>query len=1309
MLQNNSNFKIKSPQAFHYKKIWRFFKLGKSYKWKRFWCPREGNLNLSDGGYLYNPDSEWGKISNPDIVAFEAIIDVPCLVLLGEPGIGKSHSILEEHKDLEKLGNNTLLFELRSYGEDLFKDEKFLSWVENKYNFHLFIDDLDECMLRINNIPDILCRKFKKCKEYHNHLPKLRIACRTGVWPDNMEEGLKELWGKDNVKIYELAPLRRIDVIEAAEDNKLDPDSFSKEIQEKEAVPLAIKPITLNFLLNKYRKDGLLPANKTELYREGCRLLCEEQNKRRRGANLKGKFSVDHRMIIAGRIAAVMTFANKDAIWTETDQGNVPETDVKIEQLCKGSEFIDEQIDETLKITGLFSSCGVNHRRGWSHQTYKEFLAAWYLDQHKLSLAQIKSLLIHPDGKVVPQLYETVAWLANMKPEVFNEIIKIEPEILLRSDVADEKIREKLVSVLLKLYEEGNLLYDIRISGDYRKLSHPSMGAQLKPYLCDKNKNPAVMEAVINMARVCNLKILQNELVDIALDQCQAYEIRKDAARAITQIADDETKSKFKPLATGKAGDDPVDYLKGYGLLAVWPNYMTAKELFDNLTMPKLVIFGAPYQNFLSGNLVIHLQVADLPIALKWLKKQSLENITTYPFEQLSDSIILKTLDYLAYQDIMEVFAEFLIDRLRKFHGIIGENAILEFRTKLNNENRHHLVETILNMLSNPEEDLDYIFCRGTPLVIKEDITWIKQRSKSEKSEKRKLLWERLITILTKMYYDKKPDVLKRPKEKSEETNFDFITEKNIIILLNELKSGKLDTWGKFYKELTEKWGNIDKNTKLRVVKAIKNYMLNYEAPWDSADQQSLEAFKTYTIIHFLFQKAYDETYDISPDVWKKWAPTVIDSLVEIPAEDKEHIKIWKILYQNAPEEVINTLLYIINKINNHIALFCFIRKLTFCWDDKIIQILLGKGTDKKLPPNSMGILLGEVLTHKSKEAETFLKSLINTSLPASGEERDRAIVAASVLMMYAEDAGWSIIWPAIQKDVQFGREVMIKLACDIQYFDPYNKTLTRFKEDHLAELYIWINREFSTIIKTKDNTVGPEERVTLMGSFILRYIAYKGTYDGYEAVKKIYKELKEPDGFKWILTQAQKAMLNNTWALSPPKPEFIIELCSNKEKRLILSGNQLLDVLMESLERFQIKLQGKPTPAAIFLWNKDIRSWYKIDKKNLKQLKVNSDIEPLKKRKFSEEELKGRYKPDDIKKIKDCSIKCEDIYWPKEEIDLSDFVKLHLEDDLKGRIITDREPEIRRKHGSGKGERIDIQVRVATQDKVITVCNVKN
>jgi len=500
------------------------------YGWKRFWCPRSGSINLADGRYLSDPDTEWGKASNPDLVGLEAIADVPCLVLLGEPGIGKSRE-LENLKTLteQKICDSSQALELNlrsctNLKEDLFKDETFTDWLGGSYHLYLFLDSLDEGLLSIPALATGLIDELKKPK-YRNHINRLhlRLACRTFVFPAILEEGLKELWKEDYLAIYELAPLRRIDVIEAARKEGFSPDDFLKEVDQKGVVPLAIKPTTLRFLLNTYRRhNGQFPINKKryELFLKGCKLLCEEVSESRQASNRVGCLDSDQRLIIAARIAANTVLVNHLSIWTDVDYGNVTDEDVLLQTLCfdyekaHGREFkvTRESIKEVLD-TGLFSSRGL-HRMGWAHQTYAEFLAAWYLTQHEIPLEQITKLIFSSedsDHKLIPQLHETAAWLASMRLDVLQEIIKTNPDVLLQTDVPpDAGVRASIINNLLAQYEEGKLFDQGRNNyRHYAKLKHPGLPNQLRPYICDSNKQIDARDLAIDIAEVCEVSELQ--------------------------------------------------------------------------------------------------------------------------------------------------------------------------------------------------------------------------------------------------------------------------------------------------------------------------------------------------------------------------------------------------------------------------------------------------------------------------------------------------------------------------------------------------------------------------------------------------------------------------------------------------------------------------------------------------------------------------------------------------------------------------------------------------------------------------------
>ncbi|MFL6283683.1 MAG: hypothetical protein ACJ74Q_11140 [Pyrinomonadaceae bacterium] len=213
-----------------------------------------------------------------------------------------------------------------------------------------------------------------------------------------------------------------------------------------------------------------------------------------------GKLNAAQKMAVAGRIAAVTVIGQKDAVWTATDFGDVPEGDIKIEELAGGTELangepfeVDAAAVEAVIHTGLFTSRGVN-RLGWAHQTYAEFFTAWHLSQLEVTTEQALDLIVHPEdpeGKLVPQLHESAAWLAGMRPDVFQEIIQHEPKVLLQSDVAsaDPASRAALTAVLLKLYEEEREFdNDWFIGVRYHKLCHPSAADQLRPYVKDRER-----------------------------------------------------------------------------------------------------------------------------------------------------------------------------------------------------------------------------------------------------------------------------------------------------------------------------------------------------------------------------------------------------------------------------------------------------------------------------------------------------------------------------------------------------------------------------------------------------------------------------------------------------------------------------------------------------------------------------------------------------------------------------------------------------------------------------------------------------
>src|SRR5947207_11213645 len=77
---------------------------GKLLPWQRFWVPQGGKISAGDDGrgFLDDPEGEFGLSRNPDVVKIEALLQRPCVVLSGQPGIGKTvefNSLRERRAD----------------------------------------------------------------------------------------------------------------------------------------------------------------------------------------------------------------------------------------------------------------------------------------------------------------------------------------------------------------------------------------------------------------------------------------------------------------------------------------------------------------------------------------------------------------------------------------------------------------------------------------------------------------------------------------------------------------------------------------------------------------------------------------------------------------------------------------------------------------------------------------------------------------------------------------------------------------------------------------------------------------------------------------------------------------------------------------------------------------------------------------------------------------------------------------------------------------------------------------------------------
>jgi hypothetical protein len=285
---------------------------------------------------------------------------------------------------------------------------------------------------------------------------------------------------------------------------------------------------------------------------------------------------------------------------------------------------------------------------------------------------------------------------------------------------------------------------------------------------------------------------------------------------------------------------------------------------------------------------------------------------------------------------------------------------------------------------------------------------------------------------------------------------------------------------------------------------------------------------------------ASEEIFTLPQRIWRRWAPAILSYPLTGDTDGKIQESLIKIAYQNASDEIIETLLLLIDKENKEYSNIFIIRQIENLWDERLADSLLEKVRDTKLKPTCMGTILGYLLDHKSSGAKEFAESLVSSHNTFTGDERTKAVIAASELITRSEGAGWDTVWPAIQTDIDYSQAIIATVARD-HY--PMGKQLN-LKESQLADLYMHLARRYPYKEDPRHEgvfTPGPRDNIANFKEFILNQLKQSGTEEACEEIKRIAKEFPELDWLNWTLYDAQIVTRQKTW--KPLLPEEVIEL----------------------------------------------------------------------------------------------------------------------------------------------------------------------
>ncbi len=1334
------------------------------YNWNRRWIlqgTREDqatNLSaLAQRWFSTNSQTATNSFS------LEELSNIPIVILLGEPGIGKSSEIASyfHRASAEK---SQEIWKLQEYPpnnfREFFNQPQFASWNTGQSRLTIFIDAFDEGL----HPPVSLGRDLVETLSAHaEHLGSfhLRIACRTADWSEDTSVRLRKLFGEDSLITVELDALGQTEIVSAAHEHGIDAYQFLEQIEQQALAPLTLKPITLSDLLTLYQAGNeALPANRNALYHSMCRRLCEEHNQYRDEKDRQSNFTTDELFVEAARLAAIMLTTRQLTLWTLSSTKDLPDGAIAINELHHGSSA-EERLTRATLHTGFFVSKGPN-RLGWAHLSYAEYLAAFHMNSN-MPLPQIKSLLVHPDGnKVVPQLREVAAWITTMNPVFLDFVADLDSEVLIQSDliVEDTQIRETLTTILLDLYNR-EILIEIPFNSHirYRRLNHPRLATQLIDFVQDSTHNETSRYVAISIAYAGELQDAADGLVAMALDPNLEHNLRSHAAYVVARIGSETSKCLLKPLILGGELDFD-DQLKGAGLIATWPQHLTTTELFEALTPRKRENFGGNYSIFLRAEIFDNVDVTDLPIALHWAanfieKHTDAHHHIDFTMQGLIDEIVYRSWVNFDVPGIVQALANLILAKIAQYHPLFGsdrrqlEDQYQKVVDELEQDEtkRHRLLIETVNLVTNPDFKF-HVLRYSIPLLLDADLSWILSLLENEdKSIPRDTLL-RLIEAVFRRWNSnhmtemalamERTDVLyemfqqwfyvkldseyandlrqahKREQEReAQHQEIENRRQRQLIDppplmrleeVLNHCEQGEVKEWWRtniwlaandyggfsdWYGDIRQmpNWEQLDHITKERVLSLGVEFLFNTSPETEMHLGQYFSWRPTHAAYRILFL-LYDVGAEIPIAVLQRWMPAIVtfpDHFVR--TGHQRHNQFLAMMYENDGPGFRSCLRSFLDHWHTDLDIGIVENYLMrfdgFC-DDDLAQILVEYLDDPQIKPKHYASILNYLLQKHLpvaclRAADEFLKlhekyHIIMNQIPllcslrvdasvsklllarfiqaklkeASNSRTESARFAAILIVSPVHDNWWYSIWDVIQTDVDFGRKI-IETASEIHDDRRVARIGSQLPESEVADLYLWIAKQYPHEDDPELNGwVSPRHTVSDWRNSILNQLAERGTSEALVQLERIAETYPNLYQLKRLQKFLRDHLYKNSW--HPPQISDLLVLMDNNEKRFLQTDNQLLDLVIESLERLQKRLLGE-TPSAIDLWS---------------------------------------------------VVSSEEICRPMDENTLSNYVKRHLEQDLKERgIVVNREVEIRQKEG-GKGAAIgeipDLYVSAVSQ-----------
>jgi predicted MPP superfamily phosphohydrolase len=404
-------------------------------------------------------------------ISWEELLQKPRVVILAEPGTGKTEELRAVTNRLRSTGNTAFFCRIELLEEldirqalDIGTSEEFNNWLSGDQEGYFFLDSVDEAHLKGRSTFEIAIRQFAEKINEHKDRIKVFLTCRVSDWrtttdlelfqkllpipqPINLIKENKSNEGiqvnpndepeKENEKednLFQLLPLNDHQIeLFAKEKGIKNIKTFMEAIERENATMFAERPQDLLDLIEYWKSKNCFGRHAEMVEFNIQKKLTENDSDR----DVRRPLSLEEALIGAERLAAAITLQKKNLIVLPDKNVGLTRREVSINSkevlVDWPSDKIQTLLNRPIFDVAIYGTVQFHHRIVREYLTAKWFKRLLKKGKSRKSIEKYFFANMYGQDVVIPSMRPIVAWLSLWDEQIRIQVKRLAPEILIEN------------------------------------------------------------------------------------------------------------------------------------------------------------------------------------------------------------------------------------------------------------------------------------------------------------------------------------------------------------------------------------------------------------------------------------------------------------------------------------------------------------------------------------------------------------------------------------------------------------------------------------------------------------------------------------------------------------------------------------------------------------------------------------------------------------------------------------------------------------------------------------------------------------